>query len=169
MAPPPCADANMTEGTDFEAFSWHDCHVWSIDLQAGDPDVGDWRSELALDIDYIVDWVGMADGETKFRVAPATLIFHGASDLRIAIEPQLPGGQVALHPLSIDHVERTAIAQQKIYLDRPYYSWKIVLNWPSGGEISFGAWGFGQTLRAEPILTDRQHLTRIERESASLK
>jgi len=41
--------------------------------------------------------------------------------------------------------------------------WSIELNWPAGGEIAFGARGFTQTLLAEPILTERQHLTRAER------
>ena len=54
-------------------------------------------------------------------------------------------------------------ADQKVYLDRPYYRWRIRLNWPDASEISFGAVGFTQTLRAEPVLTEKQCLSRKER------
>ena len=47
---------------------------------------------------------------------------------------------------------------KKVYLDRPYYSWRIRLNWPDSSEIVFGAVGFTQTLRAEPVLTEKQCL-----------
>jgi len=68
-----------------------------------------------------------------------------------------------LHPLSIAQVEREPIRDQKVYLDRPYYRWRIRLNWPAGGEIAFGAFGFTQTLRAAPVVTDSQCLSPRER------
>lgn len=40
---------------DFDVLSWHDCHVWAVEFRAGDPDEGDWTSDLALDIDFIVE------------------------------------------------------------------------------------------------------------------
>jgi len=40
---------------------------------------------------------------------------------------------VALHPVAIGHVEREQIQNQQVYLDRPYYSWKIGLKWLDGG------------------------------------
>ena len=73
---------------DFDDLSWHDCSIWGIELRPGDPDVGDWTSDLSFDIDFIVEWVcasPVADGKVQFRVAPATLVFHGASDLTIAV------------------------------------------------------------------------------------
>ncbi len=48
-------------------------------------------------------------------------------------------------------------------LDRPYYRWTLRLNWPTASEISFGAVGFTQTLRAEPVLTNKQSLSLSER------
>ncbi len=68
-----------------------------------------------------------------------------------------------MHPVSIHVIERERIADQKVYLDRPYYRWKIALNWPEGGQITFGAVGFTQMLRAQPVLTDNQCLSRGER------
>ena len=109
---------------DFDRLSWHDCHIWGIELRAGDADDGDWTSDLALDI----DWGRL-------------------------------GSQVSLHPASIGDVERERLRNQKVYLDRPYYSWRIRLNWPDSSEIVFGAVGFTQTLRAEPVLTEKQCLS----------
>lgn len=96
-------------------------------------------------------------------MAPATLVFHGVTDPRIDIHWGHSGFQAALHPVSIGKLERERIQGQKVYLDRPYYSWKICLNWPDGGLITFGAVGFTQTLRAEPILSENPHLSRRER------
>ena len=151
---------------DFDTLSWHDCSIWGIELRPGDPDVGDWTSDLAFDIDFIVEWVcasPVPDGIVQFRVAPATLVFHGASDLKIDIDWGQLGAQVALQPASVAEIERAPIENQRIYLDRSYYRWRIALNSPQRGEITFGAVGFTQTLRAEPILSERQALTRAER------
>ena len=54
---------------DFDRLSWHDCHIWGIELRAGDPDDGDWTSDLVLDIDFIVEWICGAGGGGQFRVA----------------------------------------------------------------------------------------------------
>lgn len=37
------------------------------------------------------------------------------------------------------------------------------LHWPNGSDIVFGAVAFTQTLRAEPISTERQYLSLSER------
>jgi len=148
---------------DFERLSWHDCTIWAIEFRAGDPDRGDWTSEIALDIDFLVEWICGAEGNARFRVAPATLVFHEVTDPRIAIDWGSTGFQNALHPVSIHVIERERVQNQKVCLDRPYYAWRILINWPEGGAISFGAVGFTQTLRAEAILTDQQHLSPGER------
>ena len=147
----------------FSSLSWHDCHIWAIELRPGDPDEGDWTSDLALDIDFIAEWICGTDGGVLFRVAPATLLFHGVTDPKIDLDCGRAASQVAVHPLAIDGIERELVEEQKVYLDRPYYRWRVRLNWPDGGEIAFGAWGFTQTLRAEPVVTARQCLSLTER------
>ena len=148
---------------DFERLSWHDCHIWGIELRAGDPDAGDWTSDLALDLDYIVEWPCGAGATGPFRVAPAALVFHGVTDPKIDIDWGRSGFRAALHPVSIGTLERERLQDQKVYLDRPYYTWRIRLNWPDAGEIAFGAVGFTQTLLAEPIASDTQCLSRAVR------
>ena len=150
---------------DFDRLSWHDCHIWAIAFRPGDPSAGDWDSDLALDIDFIVEWICGVNAAGQFRVAPASLVFHGVTDPKIDIDWGRSADQVALHPLSISEVEREPIRDQKVYLDRPYYRWRIRLNWPAGGEIAFGAFGFTQTLRAAPVVTDSQCLSPRERMS----
>ena len=146
----------MTDAA-FDTLSWHDCHLWGLALRPGDPDVGDWRSDLILDIDFIVEWLCEPGGTVRFRVAPADLVFHGVTDLRLHVDCD-EGYQAALHPLSIDGIERAPVRDQHVYLDRPYYRWTVRLNWPSGSTIDFGAVGFTQTLRADPVVTDQQAL-----------
>lgn len=148
---------------EFDQLSWHDCHIWGIELRAGDPAEEDWTSDLALDIDFIVEWLCGVSGGAQFRVAPATLVFHGITDLSVQINWGDSGFRIALHPVSIDRIERELVRDQKVYLDRPYYSWRILLNWPRDGVITFGAVGFTQTLRGEAILKDQQKLSRRER------
>ena len=149
----------MWTNADFDTLSWHDCHIWGIDLHAGSADEGDWTSDLALDIDFIVEWVCAPDAAMRFRVAPASLVFHGVTDLSITLASQPTGHQVSLHPISIGHIERQPIDNQKVFLDRPYYRFRIASNWPAEGDITFGAAAFTQTLRAEPVILDEQHLT----------
>src|SRR4051812_33968265 len=147
----------MWTGADFDRLSWHDCHIWGIELRARNG-TDDWLSDLAFDIDYIVEWLCGVDGAAQFRVAPATLVFHGVTDPSIRVLWGPSGHRASLHAISIGHIERTRIADQKVFLDRPYYSFRIACNWPQGGEIAFGAWGFTQTLRGEPTLSGEQIL-----------
>jgi hypothetical protein len=83
---------------DFERLTWHDCHIWAIELRPGDPDQGDWNSDLALDIDFIAEWICGVGGSGQFRVAPATLAFHGVTDPKIDIDWGRSGFQVDCMP-----------------------------------------------------------------------
>ena len=153
----------ISSDADFEQLSWHDCTIWGLELYPPDPDAGDWTCDLALDIDFIVEWlcgVG-APGRAQFRVAPATLRFHTVSDLRLAIT--WGSTAVLLHEMSIDHVAREPLPPAS--RESSGHRWRIALNWPQSGEITFTAVGFTQTLRALPIVTERQSLTRRQRAS----
>ncbi len=154
--------ATTTE-KDFQRLSWHDNHVYGLRLAIGDTDADDWRSDLIFDIDHIVEWVRGDDARVRFRVAPAELTFHGVTDLRLGVDWGDSGFQTSLNEISIAGIERHRVENQKIYLDRPYYRWVIELNLPPGGAIAFGAVGFTQVLRAEPLLIDEQKLKPAQR------
>ncbi len=72
--------------------------------------------------------------------------------------------QVAVAEMTLDHIARRRVEKQLICLDRAYYRWTLWLNSPRpGGEISFGASGFTQIVRQEPIVCDEQKLKSAER------
>jgi hypothetical protein len=148
----------------FDDLRWHDNALYGLRLDIGDCERNDWHADLVLDIDHIVEWLCSVSSPARFRVAPATLTFHDVTDLTVAIDCGDSGGQIALHPLSIDAISRERILDQKICFDRPYYRWRIALNWPQGGTLTFGASGFTQTLRAEPVVRDEQQLSPLDRQ-----
>ncbi len=131
---------------EFDAMSWHDNIVYG----------------LRFDIDYIAEWVrgGEPGGErpVRFRVAPATLTFHNVTDLRIAVDFGDSDCNMAINNLAIANLTRATVDDRQRFPDQDYYRWRIELNLPQGGEIAFGARGFTQVLRAEPVLLDEQWL-----------
>ena len=137
---------------------WHDNVIYGIKFDLGEPEKQDWRSNLVFDIDFIAEWLCEPSGECRFRVAPATLIFHDVGDLSILIDQGSSEGRNAMTECSIDRVTRTR-------LDRTFdfWRWTIKLNSPSGGKIEFCSSGFSQTLRAEPRVVSELRLPRGER------
>src|SRR5262249_34802760 len=103
---------------DFERMSWHDCHIWRIEFRVGEPEEDDWTSDLVLGLDFILEWLCGVDGSVTFKIAPATLVFHGVTDPKIAIDWGDNDFQAAIHEVSIARVERHYVPNQKVYLDR---------------------------------------------------
>ena len=150
-------------GEDFEQLSWHDNFIYGVHFYCRE-----WEAHLVLDIDYIVEWICGVDQSVLFRMVPATLIFHDVTDLKVNIDWGDSGFQHGLHELSIDHIERVKVENQKICLDRPYYRWIIATNFPKSGEITFGATGFTQFPREEPVVCEQQQLPASDRADFSL-
>jgi hypothetical protein len=146
---------------EFAPYAWHDNIIHALRIRISHPEEGDWLSELILDIDHIVEWPCSAD--RPFKVAPATLTFHDAGDLSVSIDSGKTDGRVALHEWSIDHIAREAISEQQVALDRPFYRWRIELNWPKGGHIGFAGSGFTQALRSDPVLSPTVRLATAHR------
>jgi len=154
--------AEYTEA-DFDCLSWHDCSIHGFELLTGDADHDDWTNDFVLDIDFIAVWSCGVDGGARFGVAPATLTFHNVTDLQVRIDWSVSGCQVAMHPPGIGNIEREEVVDHQLRLDRPYYAWTVRLNWPDGGVIRFGAVGFTQRLRAEPVEMASQYLSSAQR------
>ncbi|HWB09502.1 MAG TPA: hypothetical protein VG826_09770 [Pirellulales bacterium] len=146
--------------SDFNQISWHDCHIWGISFRVGEPSEGDWTSELLLDIDFICEWC-CENEEGRFRVAPATLVFHGVASLAIAIRY---AESTLAYPLPIAEISRLATNPHKPASSEQDYRWCISLASPSEGEITFTALGFKQALKAAPVLIDEQCLRLDARE-----
>lgn len=142
--------------TPASAPSWHDNLIYGIHLQSAEPDRGIWRSDLVLDIDHIVEWICGEDRQVSFLVAPATLVFHDVSDLRIDVDFGSIGHAMNINEMSIAQIVRELV--ERPAGAPPYFAWRIELNLPQGSEIVFGASGYTLTLRSEPKLTDEQRL-----------
>jgi len=138
--------------------SWHDNLIYGIHLQGADPDRGIWRSDLVLDIDHIVEWICGEDRQVSFLVAPATLVFHDVSDLRIDVDFGSSGHSMTINELSVAQIVREPAERMAAAGAPPHFAWRIELNLPQGSEICFGASGYTQTLRSEPKLTEEQRL-----------
>ena len=60
-------------------------------------------------------------------------------------------------PFTVDRIEREALSHPGLT-----FRWRLPINWPTG-VITFESPGFTQSLRAGPILVDRQSLHPLER------
>lgn len=155
----------MVTHENYAEMSWHDAALygisWKVDSESA-------ISDLILEIDYICEWLCGSDKKCTFKVAPATLVFHNITDLklRLNIDWGCSGFQSCLEGgISIMVIQREPIENQKVYLGKPYYKWVIAFSPPTqDSSISFGASGYTQTLRKEPILLERQNLTLTERQ-----
>ncbi len=142
---------------DFERLSWRDCQVWGVAFHAGD--AHDLSSDLVLDLDFIVDRIAGAEGKpTRYRVAPASLVFSEVTDLRMSLDWGTSGFPLSINPPSIEAIERECVPDRMVYPARRYYSWQIRFSWPPGAEIVFKSVGFTQTLRSEPQVIEKQSL-----------
>jgi len=107
-------DAPYTE-SDFDALSWHDCRIWGVEFRTGDADEDDWTSDLALEIDFILEWQCGTLGSAQFRIAPASLVFHGVTDPVVRIDWATSRLQVAPYAITIDCIRREPVPEQKVY------------------------------------------------------
>ncbi len=142
---------------DFEHLSWHDCHLWGLAFRTAHANTP--ASELVLDLDFILDWICGVDGKaSRFRVAPADLVFQEVTDLRVGLDWGTSGFPVSTNPPTIEAISRECVPDRIVYPARRYYRWQIRFTWPPGAEIVFKSVGFLQTLRAEPVVSDTQYL-----------
>ena len=149
-----------TEDADELAWRWHDNVIYGLSFDRGEPENGDWRSDLILDIDFIVEWLCGSPSEFRFRVAPAKLTFHDVTDFAIAVDQGDSGGRNALFEWSIDRVERQRLDRTTAPSTGDYWRWTIRLHDPPGGTLTFSASGFTQDQKAEPVLVGEQRLPR---------
>jgi hypothetical protein len=124
---------------DFEVMGWHDAHLYCFTVL---PET----FELLFDIDSIVKWVKPTPPEEyfKFWIAPATLVFDDAQNIKVLVE------MGPLYELQILDISRTPVP------DKPGdWHWLICL---TAGEITFDATGYTQYFRKEPAFSEAQSL-----------
>jgi hypothetical protein len=147
LEPERWTDANFAE------LSWHDNHVHSLEVCAGEYGAG----ELILGLGYILDWLPPKDGRVTFRIAPARLHFREVTDLRVEVD--WSAESASLCPFSLGAIRREPHAHTEAMGTHRY---ALEINWPRG-EIRFTSAGFTQTLTGPAVDTAEQLLTTEER------
>lgn len=129
---------------DFEKMGWHDTQVYAISFHAE-------TYEIALDLDYIFEWVNPKANETYFNfwIAPATLVFENVYDIKMELDTT---------EFELDAVERTDPQRPKNaeYIKREN-EWLWSLEAHRGG-IEFRSVGYKQYIRRKPVFSKLQKL-----------
>ena len=140
--------------SEFDAMSWHDCHIHSMRFLEGK----DGSGELHLDIDYILEW-RKRENKYEFLLVPAKLCFLEVFGLRVSINWSTPSA--AMGPFSIAGIERSR-EERKNYTATV---WRMPINWPAG-EVIFEATGFIQESWGREVLSESQVLRAAQRSEA---
>ena len=140
----------------FEDAKWHDNKIHGFFFRQEK-----FVSDIVFDIDFILEW--LCKETCKFKIAPASLVFHNVTDLRIVIDWGDSDFQRSVMGMHIVEIKRNIVKTRMKFPE--YYKWNIELS-DKHSEINFGASGFTQYLRSEAIWTDKQFLTIEQRENA---
>ena len=142
---PPAERTWWTEA-DFADLGWHDATVHAVALEPEEHAPG----RLLVDLDHIVAWVPPTGPEAPFtfRVAPATLVFPDAWDVRLDIDLQ-----ARAFVLQLDAITREPgpFGRSTWTLDGHEFT------------ITVTSEGFHQYLRRPPLRTTSQSLSVAER------
>lgn len=132
---------------DFKVMGWHDASIWSMVSNAT-------QFEYLLDLDYIFKWVHPKENETyfKFWVAPVTMVFENAFDVKIDIESQQ--GLIEVADLHMENPELTPNGKFTSHT----YRFEC-----QEGEITVNATGFKMYVRQKPKLIQGQSFDLEER------
>ncbi len=133
---------------------FHDDSIYGFQLISPEPDLGDWRSELVLDIDHIEEWLQDEAGHIRFRLLQAQLTFVDVTDLMVSFG--FPG--TSLVPLPIDRISRSDKPTKIRGDDGTEYLWAIELNDQLKGAFAFCASGYRLTPLGDPIECDQQQI-----------
>ena len=132
---------------DFETMGWHDAKMWGM---LANPD--EW--EYLIDLDYIFKWVHPKEGKEyfKFWVAPVTMVFENAYDVKLDIESRQ--GEIEVADL---HMENARKAKNRKFTE---YTFRFECQ---EGEITLSATGYIMYVRKKPRLLQDQSIGYKER------
>lgn len=138
---------------DFEVMSWHDSTLWSMLANAEE-------FEYLFDLDYIFKWIHPREGETdfKFWVAPVTMVFENAHEVKIDIASSQ--GCIEIAALLMENPKPTPNGKYTEHTHRFECQ---------EGEISLKATGFKMYVRQSPTLSQGQGLDLKDRNGISFR
>jgi hypothetical protein len=142
----------------FDAYQFHDNLVHGLSFL-----VENFRSELHLDLDYILQWPNCLDASNKgqlFAVSKSLLKFYDVTDLSVNIDWGDSGYTTAVSGICIDMVERVSIPTTLRFPD--YYKWEITMS-DGRSLISFGSSSMTFELIGNTLSVPRQFLLDGER------
>lgn len=140
---------------DFEQMSWHDCTIYAYFTDYAVVD-------LVLDIDYICKWAQPFSGQPlSCYVAPATLAFHSAREIRL-------DALSAANPLSIADVHREDGGTIRTVYGSSLTDQRWVIE-GFHGTLTLHAVGYTVYLRQQPILVEGQRLALDQRGGISFR
>ncbi len=131
---------------EIEDISWHDSSIRSLLL-------GDDGVQLLFDIDFICEWIGPEEKHSvfSFYIAPATLVFPYASEIRVSL---FDGTPMSIFSIDKENPRPTPYGNDTV--------WDWTIDGPHG-QIRLRSTGFVLYFRCEPLLTQSQLLTLRER------
>ncbi|MBL1411085.1 hypothetical protein [Sphingobacterium faecale] len=143
---------------DYEGMGWHDANIYGFVFHNDNADSA--TTDLIFDIDYIFKWVQPVPPKDNFSfwVAPCTLRFENTFALEIDIDRR--GGLTDMFEVADLHLLSKSEEKENKWI----YEWVIELQ---DGRIAFKATGFKQIVRQEPVLSDSQVLTLVQRNGIS--
>ncbi len=129
----------------FELMTWHDNTLHGISCVDEN-----FANDLVLDIDYVEQCLEEA-GYYRFKVAPAKLVFHEVSQLKISLISNGPQTMFA-YLATINGIGREQVGENR-------YRWMVDLLGCKENVITFESSGFTQETYREAIISTSQHLT----------
>jgi hypothetical protein len=140
---------------EFESLTWHDNYIHGIRIVNPHAGRDEYRYQLVLDIDFILEWIRGADGRYSFAVAPAHLTFDVAGPIQVNLDLAFKEDMI------IDGIEReevVTVAEKRVGFTKQRYS--IHLHNSSGAKnvITFEGGGFVQELHGKARLQSGQWL-----------
>lgn len=123
---------------------------------------GELSSDIALDIDYIYEWVKTDSNEINFVISKALLKFHEVTDLKLSIDwGETNNSFFSGHAsgLYITNITKTKIHSP---IANDYFLWCIYTN-SHDSCINFGASSFSLEITGSQRTVNRQFLLRNER------
>jgi hypothetical protein len=143
----------------FDPHQFHDNLLHGISIS-----VEGFRSELHLDLDYIVDWPACESGNPqtpKFSVAKGMVTFYDVTDLCLNINWGTSGYTTAVSGPYIDMVQREKIVPGLRIAE--YFKWRVVFT-DQRSSITFGASSMSFETHGNCMEVARQYLTDAERD-----
>jgi hypothetical protein len=125
--------------------SFHDCHAHGLR----------WRRDqfrFTVELQYILQWIPPKDGtaEYRFSICEAQVVFHGVSDLKVAMDWSRAGLDAEIAEISVLESRSTPNGSTERHFEISFANLE--------GSISLWSTGYHISLLNEPVISTTQTL-----------